>query len=123
MRTIAEVPSFVKVADSLMGERSLEELKSQLAKDSKAGDLIAKTSGMRKIRGKRVGSGKRGGVRVYYYPCKNQNRPIYLIACIAKADDRPLSSGECKTLSNLALELENANIVDFMNSKRGGTTR
>ena len=111
MRTIVETPTFAKIADHLMGETCLEELKDQLARHPDAGGLNAKTGGFRKIRGKQVGIGKRGGVRVFYYPCKSKHRPIYLVMCVAKADDESLSDAQCKWLAETAKEFDTANVV------------
>jgi hypothetical protein len=109
MRTIVETPSFAKDADVLMGEASLESLKDNPARDPKIGDLIKDTGGFRKLRGRRSGSGQRGGVRVYYYPTKQG--AVYLVACIPKADDSPLTKEQCKTLKDLALEFDTSNAV------------
>ena len=106
MRTIVETPTFAKIADNLMGETYLEELKDQLARHPDAGSLIAKTGGFRKIRGKRVGIGKRGGVRVFYYAGKSKHRPIYLVMCVAKADDESLSEAQCMWLAEIAKEFD-----------------
>lgn len=94
-----------------MGEAHLHQLKDELARSPKAGDLIAETGGFRKIRGRRVGSGRRGGVRVFYYPC--ERGPIYLVACIAKADDAPLTGEQCSALRELARQFDTGNVVPF----------
>ncbi len=117
MRTIVETPTFAKIADDLMSEADLEEVKDQLARHPDAGNLVAKTGGFRKIRGRRRGIGKRGGVRVFYYPCKSKQRPIYLVMCVAKADDEPLSEAQCERLKELAKEFDTANVVLL----KGGT--
>jgi hypothetical protein len=116
MRTIVETPSFAKDADLLMGEASLATLKDRLARDPKTGDLIKDTGGFRKIRGRRSGSGQRGGVRVFYYPTRSG--PIYLVACIAKADDSPLTKDQCRTLKELAREFDAANVVPMRRSNK-----
>lgn len=117
MRTIVETPSFAKEADTLMGKAHLDELKDELARNPRAGDLIAETGGFRKIRGRRTGSGQRGGVRVFYYPSKQG--PVYLFACIAKADDAPFTKEQCRALRDLAGEFETAHMV----SVKGGGGR
>lgn len=118
MRTIVETALFVKSGDALMGDKYLTELIVELAANPRAGDLIEKTGGFRKIRGKRVGSGKRGGVRVYYFPCHSLERPIYMIACLAKADDKPFSAKQKKALKDLAQEFKAANVVQFAGERR-----
>jgi hypothetical protein len=115
MRTIVETPTSAKDADSLTGETHLEAPKDKLARNPKAGDLIANTGGFYKIRGRRTGVGQRGGVRVFYYPSKRG--PIYLIACIPKADDQPLTKEQCKELKSLANELDTANVAPLRRSK------
>ena len=40
MLTIVEVNEFLKTAEKIMGEKYLDELKDELARDPYAGDLI-----------------------------------------------------------------------------------
>ena len=48
-----------------------------------SGDIIPDTGGLRKIRWKSNGKGKRGGVRVIYY-FYDENHPIYLLFAYSK---------------------------------------
>jgi hypothetical protein len=47
------------------------------------GDLIPETGGVRKIRWRRAGAGKRGGARVIYF-YHDADRPLYLLMVYAK---------------------------------------
>ncbi len=77
--------------------RSLELL---LLHDPKAGDLIQGTNGVRKVRHAIPGSGKSGGIRVFYYDYERLGR-IYLLAVIQKGDQENLSKDERNELGNL----------------------
>ncbi len=65
--TLVEFPEFQKKAASLLSEEELLELKTFLASNPEAGDLIQGTGGVRKLRWASQGQGKRGGNRIIYY--------------------------------------------------------
>ena len=84
MLTIIETPVFQRLARDIWNEEELDAFKVWLAADPLAGDVIAGSGGLRKIRWSRAGIGKRGGARVIYY---NQlaNGTIALLMVYAKA--------------------------------------
>ncbi len=66
----------------------------------KAGDLIRGTGGVRKLRWRRGGKGKSGGVRVIYY-FHSERMPLYLLTVFAKNEREDLSQAECNDLASL----------------------
>jgi hypothetical protein len=67
-----------------------------------AGSLIKGSGGLRKIRWKSSGEGKRGGLRIIYYwdpPGK-----IYMIFPYRKSEQKDLTSAQIKILSKLVKE-------------------
>ena len=67
MLTIIETPVFQRLARGIWSEEELDAFKVWLAGDPLAGDVIAGSGGLRKVRWSRAGVGKRGGARVIYY--------------------------------------------------------
>ena len=59
-----ETPVFTKLILSLMDDELYRELQSSLIVSPDAGDVIEGTGGIRKLRWKLPGTGKRGGARV-----------------------------------------------------------
>jgi len=64
---IKETPVFMKQVDKLLDAESYRLLQLRLVQDPEAGALIRGTGGLRKIRWRGSGRGKRGGVRANYY--------------------------------------------------------
>jgi hypothetical protein len=64
---IAELPTYISLADKLLSADERQDLINYLAEHPKAGDIIEGTGGVRKLRWRRGGQGKSGGVRVIYF--------------------------------------------------------
>jgi hypothetical protein len=64
-----------------------------IAANPEEGDVIPETGGIRKVRWRRRGSGKRGGVRVIYF-YHDADMPLYLLMIYAKARQEDLSAVE-----------------------------
>lgn len=97
---IAELPSFISLADKLLSQNERSDLISYLAEHPKAGDLMEGTGGVRKLRWGRGGQGKSGGVRVIYY-FHDDAMPLYLLTLFAKGDEDNLSKAERNELAGL----------------------
>ena len=67
MLTIVETIRFQELVTLYLDESSFAELKTHLANHPDAGDVIPDSGGVRKIRWRRAGMGKQGGVRVIYF--------------------------------------------------------
>jgi len=68
------------LADHLPDE-DYSKLQDALIKDPEAGDLISGSGGVRKLRWRVIGRGKRGGIRVIYYRTRSpgSNMDAYAI--------------------------------------------
>lgn len=64
-----ELPAFERYRDQYLDDAGFRDFQNELIKNPTAGDVIAGTGGLRKIRfgDLRRGKGKRGGLRVIYY--------------------------------------------------------
>jgi hypothetical protein len=81
--TVVETIRFLRDIDGVLAEGERAELVTFLGSNPEAGDIIAETGGVRKLRWARAGMGKRGGARVIYY-FHNERMPIFLLAAYAK---------------------------------------
>ena len=81
--TLVELPEFQKRAAALLSEDQLNELKTFLAYNPEAGDLVQGTGGVRKLRWAIRARGKRGGARVIYY-FQDLRYPIIFLTMFAK---------------------------------------
>jgi hypothetical protein len=100
MITVAEAPEYIRRAEKLLTEVERLDVVSYLAMHPKAGDLIVGAGGVRKLRWRRGGRGKSGGVRVIYY-YHSEAMPLYLPALFAKNEMGNLSKAECNELAKL----------------------
>jgi hypothetical protein len=91
--TVAETPLFQRQAKDVWEEDQREDFVNFIARNPEAGDVIADTGGVRKVRWGRGGSGKRGGVRVIYF-YHDAVHPLYLLMVYAKARQEDLSTDE-----------------------------
>lgn len=83
MYTVAETGMFSRYADDYWSELERGEFAAWIAHNPDAGDLIPGSGGCRKVRWSRPGMGKRGGVRVIYYPALREQK-IWLLLIYAK---------------------------------------
>ena len=83
MHTVVELPHYQKRAEHLLSVSEREYIVRCLADNPESGDLIRETGGVRKLRWKRGGSGKSGGVRVIYF-YHNEGIPLFLLTVYGK---------------------------------------
>jgi hypothetical protein len=81
------------------------EFVDYIARDAEAGDLIRDTGGVRKVRWRRQGTGKRGGTRVIYF-YHDRQMPLFLILVYAKAQREDMTADEKKQVRRLASSLK-----------------
>ena len=67
MYSFVETRLFTRLADDYLSDEELRELQSALIADPEAGDVIPGSGGVRKLRWRARGRGKRGGYRVIYF--------------------------------------------------------
>jgi len=85
---IVETTVFTRLIATLMHDDPYRELQERLIENPEIGDLIQGSGGLRKIRWKLTGRGKRGGVRVIYY-------------WAVSADQKDLTKDQLKVLRQL----------------------
>jgi hypothetical protein len=68
------------------------------------GDVIPGTGGIRKLRWRARGSGKRGGARVIYY-FRDLNMPVFLLAVYAKGEKMNLTMHERELMQRVVATL------------------
>ncbi len=77
----------------MLSAQEREDLVDFLAWNPTAGDVIAGTGGVRKLRWALKGRGKSGGARVVYY-YHDERLPLYLLNAYAKNEQANLSLAE-----------------------------
>ncbi|MDH5757460.1 MAG: transcriptional regulator [Nitrospinota bacterium] len=86
---IIEAPGFTKRIGHYLDHDEYTALQWALILRPKAGDVIPGSGGIRKIRWKAKGSGKRGGLRVIYY-LRSEAGEIWLLTVYAKNETQDL---------------------------------
>ena len=104
---IAELPTYMRLAEKLLSVEERQDLINYLAEHPKSGDVMEGTGGVRKLRWRRGGQGKSGGVRVIYY-FHDDLMPLYLLTLFAKGDKVNLTKGERNELADLVEALVDA---------------
>ncbi|URL02560.1 type II toxin-antitoxin system RelE/ParE family toxin [Avibacterium sp. 20-126] len=93
MYTIIEQESFKKKADQLWNEEERSIFFTFIANNPLAGDVIPNANGLRKIRWRILGRGKRGGLRVIYFNLLNDGI-IVMLDMYAKNTKENVSQAE-----------------------------
>ena len=96
---IIETTVFTRLIQGLMNDDTYNELQNALVNKPDIGELIPGSGGLRKVRWKIVGKGKRGGVRIIYY-WQTTDDQLWMLYGYAKADKENLTQDQLKTLRN-----------------------
>jgi hypothetical protein len=81
--TFIETAIFTRLIDKYLSDDEYAALQQVLVANPDAGDVIAGSGGVRKLRWGVAGRGKRGGIRVIYY-LRSQQGQIWLLTVYAK---------------------------------------
>lgn len=97
MFVFIESATFDRVRDCYLNDSEYGQLQQFLMRNPEAGALVRGSGGVRKLRWRREGAGKRGGVRVIYCVCYRPNE-IWMPTIYAKAKLENVSAHILKRL-------------------------
>ena len=102
MLTVVETLLFQKQWPIYWTEEERGEFATYIAESPDAGDVVPKSGGIRKVRWRRAGSGKSGGVRVIYFT-RIAEEEVVLLTLYAKAKTDNITGVKLKEIRH-ALE-------------------
>lgn len=102
-----ETKLFSKKLPTLLADEDYRELQAFMLEKPEAGDIIKGSGGVRKLRWKGEGRGKRGGLRVIYY-LEVTESCFLMLTIYAKNDLEDLTQNEIKLLKRIVEEWDNA---------------
>jgi mRNA-degrading endonuclease RelE of RelBE toxin-antitoxin system len=98
-----ETPIFTKLVTDLLPDDEYRKIQLALVLRPEAGKIIPSSGGLRKIRWKISGSGKRGGLRLIYF-WDAPDETIYMLLIYKKSKQEDLTPNQLKTLRRLIKE-------------------
>lgn len=104
MLRIVETPAFTRRIATLLDDQEYSRLQLILAVHPTAGDLVPRSGGLRKLRWRLPGHGKRGGLRVIYYWISGED-VVYMLYAYAKVGQEDVSPEQLRALRRLLREL------------------
>ena len=84
MFAVIETPTYLRSIESIWSADEAAEFVDFIAEHPEAGDVMVGCKGLHKVRWKRSGSGKRGGIRAIYL-LRTQQGEIRLLMAYTKA--------------------------------------
>ena len=104
-----EAAIFTRYLLRYLDDEGFRILQLYLAENPKAGDVVAGTGGLRKLRWRdeRRGKGKRGGLRIIYYHLAEGSQ-IWLITLYDKGEADDMTAAERKAYKGLVEEIKDA---------------
>ncbi len=102
MFTVVETDLFQKQWPLYWSEDERGEFAAYIAEYPDAGDVVPESGGIRKVRWRRKGTGKSGGVRVIYFT-RTVDEEIVLLTLYAKAKTDNITGAKLKEIRH-ALE-------------------
>ena|SRR6266702_6570430 len=99
--TFIELPAFSRYREDYLDDGEYRRLQEELLAPPDAGDVIAGTGGLRKLRfgSNKRGKGKRGGIRVIYYWVSGSQ--VWLLTLYGKDEMDDLSNDERNALAKV----------------------
>lgn len=102
MLTVVETLLFQKQWPYYWTEEERGEFAAYIAESPDAGDVVPESGGIRKVRWRRAGSGKSGGVRVVYFT-RIAEEEVVLLTLYAKSKTDNITGAKLKEIRH-ALE-------------------
>lgn len=98
-----ETPIFTEDVSNELSLDEYRQMQVALRLRPEQGAIIRGSGGLRKIRWRRAGMGKRGGLRaIYYWEAKSET--FYMLAIYPKSKQEELSPGQLRVLRRLVAE-------------------
>ena len=97
MLTVVETPLFQKLWPHYWDEEDRGAFAAYIAENPDAGVVVPESGGIRKVRWRRAGSGKSGGVRVIYFT-RTAEEEVVLLTLYAKAKTDNLTGPKLKEI-------------------------
>lgn len=101
---MVETRPFIEDAAQCLENDEREEFITYIARNPTAGVLIPGTGGVRKLRWRSGGRGKRGGARVIYY-YHSDRIPLFLLTAYAKSHQTDLSPAQRSAMRRIVTEI------------------
>lgn len=101
--SFVETPDFTKRLLKLLTDDEYSAFQISLSANPTAGNLIPGGGGLRKVRWRWSGGGKRGGVRIIYYLVVGKDL-VLLLDIYAKNEKSDLTKDDLKTLVRIKRE-------------------
>ena len=98
-----ETSFFMKCIVELLQDHEYADLQIYLTEHPDAGVVIPQASGLRKLRWKAKGKGKRSGIRIIYY-WRFSRSQIFMMLVYRKSDSQDLSKRQLKELAKFVKE-------------------
>lgn len=99
-----ETSVFTRLIRELLSDEIYRRLQVHLVINPEAGDVIPGGGGLRKLRWRVEGKGKRGGLRVIYY--RIDSGRLYLLYVYRKSDQKDLTKAQIRDLRHVIAEDE-----------------
>lgn len=100
MFTFIESAVFERLCALYLDDDEYAELQQFMMETPEAGQVVPGSGGVRKLRWKRKGMGKRGGLRVIYY-VRYQPHEIWMLTLYAKAKQKNVPARILKQLKEV----------------------
>jgi hypothetical protein len=101
---LVETSVFTRLIRDLLPDEMYRRLQAHLVINPEAGDVISGGGGLRKLRWRVEGKGKRGGLRVIYY--RIDSGRLYLLYVYRKSDQTDLTKAQIRELRHVIAEDE-----------------
>jgi mRNA-degrading endonuclease RelE of RelBE toxin-antitoxin system len=103
MMIFIETSKFTKLVEELLSDVEYANLQQYLLKKPDAGNVVPGSGGVRKLRWKKEGKGKSGGVRIIYYWKKSEDE-IWMLTAYEKSKQENIPG---HILKKIAEEIKN----------------